>query len=135
MSMARAVALIFSLVTLCLPLDVEVARAQSPCDAEHPHSGNVTEAQFPEIQALAAGLHHDPVQIYAYVKNHIAHEYYYGAKKGAVLTLLEGSGKRMRHVKLRPDEEPDAAALGELIVAAYRDIKARLAAERAAANE
>jgi hypothetical protein len=38
----------------------------------------------------------------------------------------------MRHVKLAPDREPDAAALAELIDAAYRDIKARLDAERAA---
>ena len=40
--------------------------------------------------------------------------------------LLEGTGKRMRHVKLRPGREPDAAALDELIEAAYRDIRQRL---------
>jgi hypothetical protein len=40
--------------------------------------------------------------------------------------LLEGSGKRMRHVKLSPDREFDAAALRALIDSAYRDIKARL---------
>jgi hypothetical protein len=34
-------------------------------------------------------------------------------------------------VKLLPGREPNAAALGDLIDAAYADIKARLGAERA----
>jgi hypothetical protein len=34
----------------------------------------------------------------------------------------------MRHVKLRPGQQVYAAALTELIVAAYRDIRFRLAA-------
>lgn len=57
-----------------------------------------------------------------------------GFFRGAVLEdpagLLEGSGKRMRHVKLKPDRELNSAALSDLIDAAYVDIKARLAAER-----
>ena len=40
--------------------------------------------------------------------------------------LLEGTGKRMRHVKLQPGDEPEAAALSALIEAAYLDIKTRL---------
>jgi hypothetical protein len=40
--------------------------------------------------------------------------------------LLEGTGKRGRHVKLRPGRELDAAALGRLIDTAYADIRARL---------
>ena len=40
--------------------------------------------------------------------------------------LLEGTGKFMRHVKLRPDVEIDSAALTELIKLAYADVKARL---------
>jgi len=40
--------------------------------------------------------------------------------------LLEGSGKFMRHVKLRPGTATNAAALGKLIDAAYSDIKARV---------
>jgi hypothetical protein len=39
--------------------------------------------------------------------------------------LLEGSGKRMRHVKLRPGQALDAAALGALIDAAYADMRQR----------
>ncbi len=40
-------------------------------------------------------------------------------------SLLEGSGKRMRHVKLKPGPEPNTAALRDLIDAAYLDIRAR----------
>jgi hypothetical protein len=40
--------------------------------------------------------------------------------------LLEGSGKRMRHVKLRWGEQADDAALAALIAAAYRDMQSRL---------
>jgi hypothetical protein len=37
--------------------------------------------------------------------------------------LLKGTGKFMRHVKLRPDDEVKAAALTQLIHAAYRKAK------------
>jgi hypothetical protein len=40
--------------------------------------------------------------------------------------LLEGSGKFMRHVKLRPGSEADASALKALIETAYADMKGRL---------
>jgi len=40
--------------------------------------------------------------------------------------LLEGTGKRMRHVKLRWGQQVNAAALSELVAAAYRDIRLRL---------
>ena len=40
--------------------------------------------------------------------------------------LLEGTGKRMRHVKLRPGVDLDSAALQALIEAAYADMKGRL---------
>ncbi len=43
--------------------------------------------------------------------------------------VLEGTGKNMRHVKLKPGCEPDSAALGNLIQAAYLDVKIRLRAE------
>ena len=52
---------------------------------------------------------------------------------GAVLAdpkgLLEGAGKFMRHVKLRPDADVDAAALAKLIETAYADMKRRLKAK------
>jgi hypothetical protein len=40
--------------------------------------------------------------------------------------LLQGAGKHMRHVKLRPGADLDEAALGRLIRSAYLDIKARV---------
>lgn len=41
--------------------------------------------------------------------------------------LLEGTGRIMRHVKLRPGAAIDAAALSALITAAYADMRARVA--------
>lgn len=49
----------------------------------------------PEIQALAAELNHDPVEIYAFVRNSISFEPYYGSRKGALLTYWERSGNDM----------------------------------------
>ncbi|MBV9990235.1 MAG: DUF1801 domain-containing protein [Alphaproteobacteria bacterium] len=45
--------------------------------------------------------------------------------------LLLGTGKRMRHVKLRWGEAIDQAALTALVAAAYRDMKRRLKAKGA----
>lgn len=45
-----------------------------------------------EIQALADGLQNDAAKIYEYCRNHIDFEAYWGCKKGATLTYLEGSG-------------------------------------------
>ena len=63
-------------------------------------------------------------------KSHVNVGFFNGASLDDPASLLEGSGKRMRHVKLKPGAEPNAKALGALIEAAYADIKARLAAER-----
>ncbi|HMK21818.1 MAG TPA: DUF1801 domain-containing protein [Terriglobales bacterium] len=41
--------------------------------------------------------------------------------------LLQGDGKYMRHVKLKPNSTVNAAALAALITVAYADIKRRLA--------
>lgn len=49
-------------------------------------------ALTPEIQALAAELNHDPLEIYAYVRNNISFEPYYGSRKGALITYWERSG-------------------------------------------
>lgn len=46
----------------------------------------------PAIVELAASLDHSPLQIYEYVKNHIAYEPYLGSRKGAQETLLAGAG-------------------------------------------
>ncbi len=52
----------------------------------------IAETNSPQIQALADGLQHDPQQIFNYVHDHIKFVLYFGAKKGAQLTLLEKSG-------------------------------------------
>ncbi len=53
-----------------------------------------------------------------------------GFFRGAALPdpdgLLQGSGKFMRHVKLKPGTPLDSAALRRLIHTAYADIKARI---------
>lgn len=41
--------------------------------------------------------------------------------------LLQGTGRYMRHVKLRPGRLPASDALGALIDAAYHDVRDRLA--------
>ena len=63
-------------------------------------------------------------------KSHVNVGFFNGATLADPAGLLEGSGKRMRHVKLNPGREFNAAALSELIDAAYLDIKARLATDR-----
>ncbi len=52
----------------------------------------IAETITPEIQALARGLENDPLRIFNYVHDHIRHVLYFGATKGAQLTLLERSG-------------------------------------------
>jgi hypothetical protein len=72
---------------------------------------------------------------FAYVnafKTHVNVGFFCGARLADPAGLLEGSGKRMRHVKLTPAGESNDAALVELIASAYVDIKARLDAERVA---
>ena len=74
---------------------------------------------------------------FAYVntfKSHVNVGFFRGALLADPAGLLEGSGKRMRHVKLTADSEPNVAALRALISAAYAEITTRLAAERAANN-
>jgi hypothetical protein len=66
---------------------------------------------------------------FAYV-NTFKHHVNVGFFNGAVLEdgsgLLEGSGKRMRHVKLKPELRRDVQSLGRLIEASYANTRARL---------
>ena len=57
---------------------------------------------------------------------HVNVGFFYGMALDDSAGLLEGAGKRMRHVKLRWAQQVNAAALSELIAAAYRDIRLRL---------
>ncbi len=69
---------------------------------------------------------------FAYVGAFRAHAnvgFFHGAALPDPVGLLEGSGKRMRHVKLRRGRPFEEAALSDLIAAACRDIRTRLGSE------
>ena len=57
---------------------------------------------------------------------HVNVGFFRGAPLADPANLLEGTGKFMRHVKLRPDVDVDSAALSQLIETAYADMRARL---------
>ncbi len=61
---------------------------------------------------------------------HVNVGFFHGAAFDDPAGLLEGNGKRMRHVKVRWGECLNAPALGELILAAYRDIRLRLRSDQ-----
>jgi hypothetical protein len=58
--------------------------------------------------------------------DHVNVGFFFGALLKDPARLLEGTGKRGRHVKLWPDRAVDSAALAQLVDAAYIDIRARL---------
>lgn len=91
------------------------ARARGPDTRELLHDGRPTicagDGAFLYLDAYAA---------------HGAIGFFFGAELADPAGLLEGSGKRMRHVKLRPGRMPEEAALSALIEAAYRDISRRI---------
>lgn len=55
-------------------------------------------------------------------KDHVNVGFFVGSSLRDPAGLLEGTGRFMRHTKVRPDASLDEAALQELIVAAYRII-------------
>jgi len=65
---------------------------------------------------------------FCYVNAFTAHVnvgFFLGAELPDPQGLLEGTGKFMRHVKLKPGHEVDVSALETLIKGAYRDMKGR----------
>lgn len=66
---------------------------------------------------------------FGYVNSFTAHVnvgFYQGSALADPAGLLQGSGKFMRHVNLKPGTTVDDAALKRLIAAAYEDVKARV---------
>ena len=59
-------------------------------------------------------------------RDHVNVGFFFGALLTDPARLLEGTGKRGRHVKLRPGRDVDSEALARLVDAAYADIRARL---------
>ncbi len=66
-----------------------------------------------EMQELANALGNDAIRIFNYVHEHIEYEPYFGALKGAGLTLLEGSG----------NDVDQACLLGALLRAAGANVQ------------
>jgi len=62
-------------------------------------------------------------------KAHVNVGFFRGAELADPHGLLEGTGKLMRHVKLRPGQSVDPAALQRLVHAAYQQMKQRLKTE------
>jgi hypothetical protein len=81
------------------------------CLHDHMPTACVGEAAFAYVNAFTA---------------HAAIGFFHGSNLPDPSGLLEGSGKRMRHVKLKPGTEVDEAALQALIEAAYGDVRARV---------
>ena len=70
---------------------------------------------------------------FAYVNAYRAHVnvgFFHGASLPDTARLLEGTGKYMRHVKVKPGIAQDGQSLKTLIHAAYQDIIVRLRADR-----
>ena len=109
---------------------------------EHPGElGAIARHWFATIRAYGAGvrelLHDDcPTACvcdaaFAYgnaFNSYVNIGFFRGAELPDPHALLEGTGKYMRHVKLRPGEDANAAALVDLIASAYADMSKRLAA-------
>lgn len=92
----------------------EVMRACGNDVRELLHDGHPTacvgDAAFGYVNAFSA---------------HVNVGFFLGATLPDPSRLLEGTGKFMRHVKLRPEREIEAAALRRLITTAYIDMKKR----------
>jgi len=75
---------------------------------------------------------------FAYVGAYTAHVnvgFFRGVELPDPDGLLEGTGKRMRHVKLEPETEVDGMALTRLVERAYEDMKRRVQEESPSAPE
>lgn len=59
-------------------------------------------------------------------KAHVTIGFFRGALLKDPARLLQGTGKRMRHVKLKPGATFDAKALALLVQQSYEDVKAQL---------
>jgi hypothetical protein len=92
----------------------EAMRACGDDVREHFHDGHpmacVGDAAFGYVGAFKA---------------HVNVGFFNGTSLDDPAGLLEGTGKRMRHVKVRWGEPIDEAALKALITASYLDMKAR----------
>lgn len=100
--------------------------------------GDIARRWFRRIRSCGRDVHellHDGCPTacvngaaFAYVnvfRSHVSVGFFHGASLPDPAGLLQGEGRRMRHVKLRPGAPSGMAALEALIDSAYRDIRAR----------
>ena len=112
-------------------------------DAQPVALGSIARRWFARMRACGRDVQelvHDGCPVacvedapFAYVnvfRAHMSVGFFHGAELADPARLLEGSGKRMRHVKVKRDADVDAGTLADLIAAAYADIKKRLDLER-----
>lgn len=62
----------------------------------------------------------DPFCFYMVGKNHVTFGFHYGTSLSDPESLLEGTGKNLRHVKLRSVEDLERPALKKMVVEASR---------------
>jgi hypothetical protein len=72
-----------------------------------------------------ACVHDAPFGYVNTFRSHVNVGFFNGADLIDPASLLEGTGKRMRHVKLKPGFEIESSPLTALIHAAYLDMQAR----------
>jgi hypothetical protein len=72
-----------------------------------------------------ACVHDAPFGYVNTFRSHVNVGFFNGAVLRDPASLLKGTGKRMRHVKLKPSFEIDSSSLTALIHAAYLDMKVR----------
>jgi hypothetical protein len=108
-------------------------------DSRRPRLGAIARAWFLRMRACGPDVRellHDghPTACvgdaaFAYTNvftDHVNVGFFRGATLPDPAGLLQGDGKYMRHVKLKPDTVVDASSLEALITAAYLDIRRRL---------
>jgi hypothetical protein len=116
-------------------------------DARPGELGLIARRWFEQMRSCGADVRellHDGCPVvcvaeapFAYVnafKAHVNVGFFHGAALSDPIRLLQGNGKYMRHVKVKPDSAIDEASLEALIAAAYRDIRTRLQAAEADAT-
>ena len=112
-------------------------------DAQPVALGSIARAWFDRIRKSGRDVRelvHDGCPVacvedapFAYVdvfKAHASVGFFHGAELADPARVLEGSGRHMRHVKLKPGADLVPGVLAALIDAAYADIKRRLDLER-----
>ncbi len=71
-------------------------------------------------------VEHSPFAYVNVFTSHMNLGFFYGVDLIDQLGMLKGSGKRMRHIKIRADADLDEKEIRMLIQASYEDIKNRL---------